>query len=82
MKFNCGPSREEKRLVEVEYLKKEARRITEWHDCFAWFPIRVGDRDCRWLETVEAKAGWAEVTEGSLYSEPRLWHGDWKYRAK
>lgn len=24
----------------------------DWHRWFAWFPAKVGERDCRWLEYV------------------------------
>ena len=44
MKFNCGPS-----LTE----RLEARE--QWHRWFAWRPVRVGPRDCRWLEMVERR---------------------------
>lgn len=44
MKFNCGLSAEEK----WEYKKK-------WHPWFAWYPVRIGHRDCRWLEYVDRK---------------------------
>jgi hypothetical protein len=44
MRFNCGPTAHEKRI---------ARR--QWHRWFAWFPVRVGSRDCRWLETIERR---------------------------
>lgn len=27
----------------------------EWHAWFAWYPVRVGSTDCRWLEIVERK---------------------------
>ena len=27
-----------------------------WHLWFAWYPVRVGDNDCRWLEFVCRKA--------------------------
>ena len=48
MKFNCGETREEKRerLREIE---------SQWHNWFAWYPVRVGSNECRWLETVERK---------------------------
>jgi hypothetical protein len=44
MKFNCGPTPQE---------KHEAKQ--DWHPWFAWCPVRVGSGDCRWLETVERK---------------------------
>ena len=42
MKFNCGPTRQERR-----------ERKENWHRWFAWYPVRVGSHDCRWLEYVE-----------------------------
>lgn len=63
MKFNCGPTRAEKRKA-----KKE------WHRWFAWYPVRLRhwdehnmfreSRDCRWLEVIERKGhmeydGWS-----------------------
>ena len=48
MKFNCGLSADEKRQQEIE-------RSENWHRWFAWKPIRVGSRDCRWLEWIERK---------------------------
>lgn len=50
MKFNCGLTQLEKMYSQME-----------WHDYFAWFPIRVGKNDCRWLETVEHR--YTRVTE-------------------
>ena len=47
MKFDCG---------ETFYSKIE--RTKEWHDWFAWRPVRVANHDCRWLETVERKLDW------------------------
>lgn len=44
MKFNCGPTWEE---------KLNARE--KWHPWFAWRPIRLGSRDCRWFEYVLRK---------------------------
>lgn len=42
MKFNCGPTSEERRKAKEE-----------WHPWFAWHPVRIGSGDCRWLETVD-----------------------------
>ena len=42
MKFNCP--------------KRTPRDDTLWHKWFAWYPVRVGDNDCRWLEFVCRKA--------------------------
>lgn len=32
----------------------------QWHRWFAWRPVRVGPRDCRWLEYVERKLTYPE----------------------
>ncbi len=45
MKFNCGPTREE---------KIAAKQL--WHSWFAWFPVRVASGDCRWLELIERRS--------------------------
>jgi len=62
MKFNCGESRKEK-----------IKRLEKWHDWFAWHPVRLGEKDCRWFETIQRK--------GSLkwYGEPDAWF-EWEYR--
>jgi hypothetical protein len=44
MKFNCGRTWEEKRDAKEK-----------WHRWFAWYPIRLGSRHCRWLEVVWRK---------------------------
>lgn len=49
MKFNCGPTQDERR-------RQERDRFCVWHKWFAWFPVRVGTNDCRWLEMVERRA--------------------------
>jgi hypothetical protein len=62
MRFDCGETHEEKAL-----------RLENWHRWFAWYPVRVGSHDCRWLEAVERKGtfrGWI----GDPYWE-------WEYRA-
>jgi len=59
MRFNCGPSPEERKRrreeAEKHYREIEAAyqaSLWQWHDWFAWRPVRVGENDCRWLETV------------------------------
>lgn len=44
MKFNCGPTWQERR---------DAKQ--EWHLWFAWRPVRIASGDCRWLEYVWCK---------------------------
>lgn len=54
MKINCGPTP----------LERESA-LQQWHRWFAWKPVRVGPRDCRWLETVERRR---ELLSGGFYS--------------
>lgn len=51
MKFNCGKKRDWLKDYDaaVDYWR-------QWRPWFAWRPVRVGDDDCRWLETVERRA--------------------------
>ena len=44
MKFDCG-----------ETAQEEINRLGEWHRWFAWYPIKISEHDCRWLEFVERK---------------------------
>ena len=44
MRFNCGPTRQE---------KDEKKKF--WHKWFAWHPVKVGNREGIWLELVERK---------------------------
>lgn len=67
MRFNCGPTFEE---------KWEQRK--QWHPWFAWRPVRVDSRDCRWLEWVERK-GTEDVRSCGFASSVYL---RWTYRAK
>lgn len=64
MKFNC-PKKPE---------KKENKKLF-WHNWFAWFPVRVADEDCRWLEMVDRRGNIEYYMDGGTY---------WKYeyRAK
>ena len=63
MKFDCGPTRAE---------KHQAKK--EWHLHFAWWPIRVGLGDCRWLEWVMRK--------GTFHYRRHENCWDWEYRAR
>lgn len=39
-------------------------RLTDWHDWFAWRPVKVGNYECRWLETVERKCEFGGAYDG------------------
>lgn len=73
MKFNCGPSQEVRdELYRKEYHERRQAR-EQWHSWYAWFPVRVGEDDCRWLELVERK---------QRYEFPHIKCGEyWEYRA-
>lgn len=44
MELNCGLSKSTKR-----------KNKQKWHKWFAWYPVRLEDNDCRWLEYIERK---------------------------
>lgn len=58
MKFNCGPTSQEKHQAKHE-----------WHDIFALLPTRVGDRDCRWLEIIQRKGIYYNPRPGCAWWE-------------
>ncbi len=66
MKFNCGPA------YEVRWERRH-KHLTNWHRKFAWFPVRVTEGDCRWLEYVERR--------GVYYASPYAASWEWEYRA-
>lgn len=45
--------------------KPQTSRI--WHRWFAWYPVKVGQSEFRWLEAVERK----NLAQDS--SQPKLW---------
>lgn len=57
MKWDCGRSWPE------EYAAKR-----QWHSWFAWFPVRVGTHDCRWLELVERKGEYCSSWDYAFWS--------------
>jgi hypothetical protein len=79
MKLDCGPTYAE-----------QIAALKEWHDWFAWYPVRLcviieqtsrwpefhDSRDCRWLETIERRG---HLLPSAIYGMPE-WH--WEYRAR
>lgn len=61
MKFDCGPT-----------WQTWVEQKSEWHPFFTILPRRVGENDCRFLETIERRL------------EYPPFHGicTWEYRAK
>ena len=77
MKFNCGPTWEEKQ----ELRKIEEAKLKEWHPFFAIIPKRVGSHDCRCFEWIERKGVKHEGFWCSAANYiPSWWI--WEYRAK
>lgn len=68
MKFNCGLTAKEQQDLDI-------CRYSNWHNYFAWVPIRVGHKDCRWLEWIERKGRAFEAPLNGV-----RWN--WEYRAK
>lgn len=71
MKFNC--------LDHVVKAKQKAANLREWHNWFAWRPVRVGKNDCRWLEMLERR--YPSAFTGILYPE-KVYKDSPEYRAK
>ncbi len=61
--MDCGPSPETR-----------VKRLQQWHKFFAIWPRRVGEHDCRFLETIERRGRIVELYEGGVFV--------WEYRAK
>lgn len=76
MKFNCGPTWEEKQEAE----KREQERLSDWHDFYAIIPRQVGSHDCRCFETIERKGEWHKGFWCGVHYLPGWWN--WEYRAK
>ena len=67
MRFDCG-----KRNSYQKHMLR-LRALHWWHKWYAWFPVRVGPHDCRWLETVERRGERWVSWGGSGWT--------WEYRA-
>jgi hypothetical protein len=78
MKFNCGPSPLVKEQLRKVRLEKKAEGLMRWHHWFAWYPVRIDENHCRWLEIVERKMNNAYV---GMHVEIRIFGGT-KYRIK
>ena len=64
MQFDCGDGG-----------KTRHERLTNWHPWFAWYPVRLADHDCRWMERVERKGKFYCGVGGESWWE-------WEYRAQ
>lgn len=65
MRFNCGPDGYTRRIL-------KAKKMMDWHKHFCWFPVRLGEGDCRWLEAIERKYDyWCSSYENGTGKEYR-----------
>lgn len=51
MKWDCDSRRERREAKAIAKLND----CQKWHRWFAWYPVKIGHRDCRWLEFVNRK---------------------------
>ncbi len=61
MKFKCGPTQAEREVKEKAQQEKLHRKYV-WKRWFAWYPVKVNDGDCRWLEFVERRPAYILYT--------------------
>lgn len=85
MKLDCGPTRQERRVARRHKKLQRREQRSHWKRWFAWYPVRVASRDCRWLEFVERKD--KNVYYSSYYGRWELCNyerltKDWKYRPR
>jgi len=72
MKFDCGPTYQEKKAIKDALWTAIVDHKSQWHKWFAWFPVRVGSHDCRWLEHVERRGEWSEYWDTWSYEYRRF----------
>ncbi len=61
MRVHCGPSITERQKAQLIQAKLEANRLQRWTPWFAWYPVRIGEDDCRFMETIERRYKLAEA---------------------
>ena len=63
MRIYCGPSKGVKQKARLIRLQAIRDRVQRWRPWFAWRPVRLGEDDCRWMETIERRYRLAVVYE-------------------
>ena len=71
MKLDCGPTKKTKERLKFE-------KLSNWHDKFAWLPVRVGDNDCRWLEHYARKGKYLRSPFPDMFDG----YWEWEYKFK
>lgn len=57
MRFNCGPTKEEKERRLRKLMEDRGEMLyKEGESWFAWRPVRLDNDECAWLERVHRKA--------------------------
>lgn len=94
MKFNCDYFTDvldvwHANLLEKRKLKR--KKLVEWHKHFAWWPVKIAPKDCRWLETVEQRIAFKAMDSQTLkrrYIDFGMFSGQdvyerkyWEYRS-
>lgn len=55
MKINCDYFKDRREAREATIRSQ----LEEWHDWYAWFPVRISHNDCRWLETIKRRGNFS-----------------------
>jgi len=58
MQFNCGPSPETLRQRRWAKIRAKRELLKHWHLKFAWWPTRVAEDRCVWLEHYKRRCTW------------------------
>lgn len=68
MKFNCGPSAYERAMARMKAQRAEERRLEQWRKVFLFWPKRMEDNLCHWLEFIETRSEfWDGPISGRRY---------------
>ena len=76
MRFYCGPTKQERQRNRIRKLRDKLWKLQQWNRWFAWYPVRMNDRQCAWLEYIERRMIGGRVSE-NFYN---IWPGTWVYR--
>src|SRR5688572_9481695 len=70
MKFNCGPTWEQKRDIKQ---RREVEKLKEWHTVFLILPRRIrGANECRAFEFVQVQYPNAYITDSTYRPEVKI----------
>lgn len=50
-------------------MKLDCDKHLVWHRWFAWYPVRLAEHDCRWLEWVERHLTGVYVSSSWVFRE-------------